>query len=115
MPRLDRSELGITYRQLDHWITRGYLRPENKPGSGTEREFSEREIEVAKLMAALVNAGFRAEKAAKTARYVLAEGIVRLRLADNIVLVLSEPRPERISLEPNGEEGDGDSGVLRFG
>jgi hypothetical protein len=115
VPSLDRNELGITYRQLDHWVTRGYLRPENKPGSGYGREFSESEIEIAKLMAKLVHAGFRAEKAAKTARYVLAEGLTRLRLADDIILVLSEPRPESIRFIPNGEEGDGNSGVLSVG
>jgi DNA-binding transcriptional MerR regulator len=30
-----------TYRQLDHWVRKGYLHPENpEPGSGSVRRFS---------------------------------------------------------------------------
>jgi DNA-binding transcriptional MerR regulator len=102
--QLDRGELGISYRQLDHWCRRGYLKPEANPGSGYGREFSDSEVEVAKLMAQLVHAGFQAGKAAKVARRVKTSGVTRLRIADGVILVLAEPKSQEIRITFSEEE-----------
>ena len=70
------DELGITYRQLDSWVRRGYLRPERKTvrggkyhdGSGAPRRWPATELEVARRMGRLVAAGLRPERAAGFAR-----------------------------------------------
>jgi DNA-binding transcriptional MerR regulator len=60
---------GITYRQLDHWIRRGHLHPDNATaGSGIAREWSNDELAVAVRMARLVKAGLSPEHAARAAR-----------------------------------------------
>lgn len=54
----DLTELGLTYRQLDHWCSKGWLRPDGEGcGSGSRRTFPEREWRCAVLMAVLVRAG----------------------------------------------------------
>lgn len=64
----------ITYRQLDHWITKGYIRPAvASPGSGAPREINAHEVTVLNLMAGLVREGFRPERAAEIAR-TMADG-----------------------------------------
>lgn len=63
--------LGITYRQLDHWIRQGYIGGGN-PGSGHQRELSIEEFAELAAMAALVKAGFTPAVAAQMARGVAA-------------------------------------------
>lgn len=61
---------GATYRQLDHWARVGWLRPLcGSPGSGSRREWPAGEIEVARVMARLVNgAGLPPALAVRVAR-----------------------------------------------
>lgn len=60
---------GLTYRQLDYWCRRGYLRPTlPTPGSGCRRVFSLYEVGVAALMIRLVGAGVTVEGAHRAAR-----------------------------------------------
>jgi hypothetical protein len=76
---------GISYRQLDYWTRRGYLRPgmeRSKFGSGQggrSRVWPPAEVAVACRMARLVAAGLIPEAAAELARapgrHVLAPGI----------------------------------------
>jgi DNA-binding transcriptional MerR regulator len=74
------QQTGITYKQLDAWSHWGYLHPsfvtresEPKPwhggGSGYDRRFDQAEVEVARMMARLVNLGVSAQQAAKVARH----------------------------------------------
>lgn len=69
MPRV-----GATYRQLDYWARKGYLRPsqpgkrEDDYGSGFARRWTDEEIRVAALMARLANAGLPPALAARIAR-----------------------------------------------
>jgi hypothetical protein len=58
---------GATYRQLDHWCTRKYIRPGN-PGTGTSREWPESEIKVAQLMVRMTAAGIPPRLAVRIAR-----------------------------------------------
>lgn len=58
-----------TYRQIDWWIRRGYLLPDNpNPGSGAARIWTNDELGVLRRMALLVKAGLSPEIAAKAAR-----------------------------------------------
>ncbi|MEU1761349.1 MerR family transcriptional regulator [Micromonospora sp. NPDC005652] len=64
---------GITYRVLDHWVKKGYLRPglefPHRPaGKGNRRVWSDEEIRVARDMARLRTAGFTVKRAAAIAR-----------------------------------------------
>lgn len=59
---------GVTYRQLDYWVRRGWLRLPPSLGSGVWRQWPEDEICVAKTMARLVNAGITPAVAARIAR-----------------------------------------------
>lgn len=59
----------MTYRQLDHWCRRGWVRPETaNPGSGKPREFTRSEVRVIKRMALLVARGTAPSVAAGLAR-----------------------------------------------
>lgn len=73
---------GATYRQLDHWCRRGYLKPGRRDygwgtGSGVPRVWPEPEIQVAVTMARLVRAGLTPAAAEKVARgeFDLAPGV----------------------------------------
>lgn len=61
---------GLTYRQLDHWLSRGYVRraPSSKAGSGNERYLTPREARILHVMFELVKDGVNPEQAAKMAR-----------------------------------------------
>lgn len=62
-------DLGATYRQVNYWVMRGYLRPEHEtPGPGEPRRWPAVEREVARRMARLTAAGLPAELAAVFAR-----------------------------------------------
>jgi len=61
-------EIGITYRQCDHWVRLGLLKPLHIGGSGTSREWTRAEIGVARLMGRLVKAGMKPGLAAAIAR-----------------------------------------------
>lgn len=78
------NELGITYRQLDHWSRMGYLQPSRQDhgksrSSGSSRVWTPEELRIARLMGRLVHAGLTPQAAAKAARSGLprqiAEGI----------------------------------------
>lgn len=69
---------GPTYRQLDHWVRRGYLNPGNaNAGTGNSRQWPAGELAVARLMYRLTKAGLTLEAAYRVARYggELAAGI----------------------------------------
>lgn len=60
---------GATYRQVDFWVRRGYLRPDDaQPGSGYARQWSDEELAVGARMARLVAAGLTPAVASKVAR-----------------------------------------------
>lgn len=61
---------GLTYRRLDHWTRKGYLRPRERPRdtSGYVRCWAPGEVPVAAVMMALTAAGFLPDTAAQVAR-----------------------------------------------
>lgn len=67
------SALGITYRQLDHWCRRGYLRPIGEgEGSGSRRAYPPLEVSIGRRIVQLAADGLRLDVAAVRARAELA-------------------------------------------
>lgn len=77
---------GVSYRRMDHWITKGWVRvaTQANPGSGRHRQITEHEVAVARLMAALIRGGVNPETASRLARH-LWEG-EEARLTDALVV-----------------------------
>ena len=61
---------GVTYRQLDHWVAKGYLHPDPRDHavSGVTRTWPDGEVRVASVMGRLVAAGLSPELAHRVAR-----------------------------------------------
>lgn len=84
----------ITYRQLDFWCSKGWLRPDQRGGSGYARTFSGDEARVARTMARLVAAGLKPDAAHRVARG-------EQELAPGIVVLVDPPAPElELDAEP---------------
>ena len=86
----------LSYRQLDYWTRRGYLRPDVPDvGTGYVRTWPREECDVARLMQRLIRAGLSVSKAAKVARAVIyahGDGSVRAKIAPGIwVTIEGEP------------------------
>jgi DNA-binding transcriptional MerR regulator len=79
-------DTGITYRQLDHWVTQGYLFAGGRTGSGNPREWPLAEIEVARRMVRLVRAGLRPDVAAEVAADMANNGSRYVRVTDHVVI-----------------------------
>jgi DNA-binding transcriptional MerR regulator len=83
------TALGVSYRRLDYWTRRGYLKPDgNGLGSGYWRRWPDDELAVAALMARLVGAGLVLDVAAKIARAAIESGQLThyVLLADAVYL-----------------------------
>lgn len=94
---------GITYRQLDYWTRRGYLRPaELNPGCGRDRQYSLSETAVARRMGGLVGAGLTVESAASIARGDRRAVSVLLR---TLAHILDEEQPQRGDVPAETREG----------
>ena len=65
------DQSGASIRQLNHWIKKGWLEPKEYGGSGTQREWSKKELDVANLMARMLRAGLDVKRAAKVARLIV--------------------------------------------
>jgi hypothetical protein len=61
---------GLTYRQVAHWVSKGWLKPQRrwKATGGVPLEFDPEEVMVARMMARLVAAGVGPEAAHRVAR-----------------------------------------------
>jgi hypothetical protein len=64
------QQLGVSYRQVHHWTTRGYIVPEGGtlPQGGVALEFNAKETKILRVMACLVQYGMKPEYAADIAR-----------------------------------------------
>lgn len=82
-------EVGITYRQADHWCRRGWVvAARSRSGSGRPRLLEAAEVVVLRTMARLVHAGLTPETAARLARSKAVHGGLH-RLADGVHIVLT--------------------------
>jgi DNA-binding transcriptional MerR regulator len=78
---------GLTYRRLDYWTRKGFLRPEHAtPGSGIHRVWDDDELAVANRMLRLTNAGIDLNSAAEIAR----GGPGTYDLGPGVAVILSE-------------------------
>jgi DNA-binding transcriptional MerR regulator len=81
---------GITYRQFDHWATKGYLPliedDDTVLGSGHRRQISDDAAEHLAFMAELVRAGVRPNRASDLARKVQEQSSRSWRLGMHFVL-----------------------------
>lgn len=81
--------VGLSYRRLDYWSRRGWLKPANPDcGSGSSRVWPAGEVVVAQVMHLLVSAGVAPGAAARAARNggVLAAGVRVVLDVDGIQL-----------------------------
>lgn len=88
------AHAGITYRQVDHWCSAGYLVPvdyQGNPGSGHNREFTRKEGDKARLMKCLIDIGFRPERAEMIAQLNTYDAQARSIHLGHGVTVLIEP------------------------
>lgn len=82
------AQAGITYRQLDHWLTTGYIHADDQhPGSGQCRDITPTEADVITVMGRLVAAGIPPATAAPLARQLATGGTATL---GNIHLTIKE-------------------------
>lgn len=92
------AHAGISYRQLDHWCSKGYIVPVNyqgNPGSGHQREFTRQEGNKAKLMACLIKVGFRVEFAEMIAQINTYDSQAKTIHLGHGVTILLEPHHHR--------------------
>jgi hypothetical protein len=70
----------LTYRQLDYWLGREYLRTagEPHPGSGIQRSLTTKEVKVLEAMLSLTAVGVQPARASEIARQLVAGKEVRL-------------------------------------
>jgi len=84
---------GITYRQLDHWTSSGYLNADNnRPGNGHHRRYPDTEHRIADLMARLVTIGMAPAQAAVIGRASVERGVSALDLPGDIRIVFKKPK-----------------------
>lgn len=87
------AEIGITYRQIDYWARQGYLKPQRRlnlsgrgPRSGVSRVWPAAEMEIARRMVRLIQAGLGVAHAAAFARESWPKG----EIAPGIMLEVAE-------------------------
>lgn len=72
----DMLTTGATYRQIDHWVRRGYLSVTLRDlGTGYHRQWTKRDQKIVRHMAALIGAGVTPETASDWAHLSVDEGI----------------------------------------
>lgn len=81
--------LPTTYRQVDHWIRKGWVKGD-APGSGVKRHIAREELRVLQAMARLVDAGLMANSAAVIARTAVENGASIIHVTDYVSVVLGE-------------------------
>ncbi|MFN2608468.1 MAG: MerR family transcriptional regulator [Acidimicrobiales bacterium] len=89
------SIVGITYRQLDYWARTNLIRPSiaDARGSGTQREYSYRDLVELKVIKSLLDAGMALQKARRAIEYLrtnlgadIASASLVLNGADSVLL-----------------------------
>ena len=68
----------VTYRQFDHWCTKGYINGGKEVGTGNYRRLDDHELRVLREMGKLVESGLTPLLASAVARDLLEHGYSRL-------------------------------------
>lgn len=78
---------GASYRQIDYWAQRGYLKPvQEKQGSGNNRSWPASECDVARIMMKLLGVGVELARAAQYARRAVETEASEIDLGNGLVL-----------------------------
>jgi DNA-binding transcriptional MerR regulator len=97
------EQAGVTYRQLDHWVSRGWLHPESVgTGTGHERHWPPREVRQAQDMGRLVQFGIPPELAHRIARAGQALAMEAVLIQVRTVEAHRERHPSRTGQVPGG-------------
>lgn len=77
------EHVGITYRQFDYWVRRGYIKAARVQGRRTEgtgnyRIFGPDEVRFTEHVAALVHQGMNPKRASQITEKLLTDGFVDL-------------------------------------
>lgn len=88
------TRYGLSKKQRDYWIMRGWLKVPLDPRTG-RRAWTATEIRVALVMARLTGAGLDLATAARVARSTVVRGRPQHRLAGGLVLTVTEPASDR--------------------
>jgi hypothetical protein len=104
------AEVGVTYRQLNYWVNRGWLRPvQAARSSGVPRRWPLLELEIAKRIERLAAAGVAVDRAAVFARESwpageIAPGI-RIEISDAPFIGESVSDSAAVATIPGGRGG----------
>lgn len=79
---------GLSYRRLERWAAKGWLRPLRTGGTGNGRVWPESELRIADLMRRLTQAGFTAKAAAAAARVCIEGDRLLIRIGPGAVLAI---------------------------
>lgn len=94
------TRAGITYRQADHWRSRGWVKASIE-GSGFISEISTTEARILTRMATLVTAGMKPQAAARIARATVEQGVRAADLPGGLRLIFDaqepQPMPQKVS------------------
>lgn len=83
---------GASYRQIDYWAQRGYLKPvQEKQGSGNNRSWPASEREIARIMMKLLGVGVELARAAQYARRAVETGAPEIDLGNGLMLTIATP------------------------
>jgi hypothetical protein len=94
---------GITERQINYWVTKGYLRPSGGGGAGYPWEWPRTEVAIALSMKRLTEVGFTPATAADIARNAeTVRHIGRLSAADPVPVDLGNGL--ELTINPIGKE-----------
>lgn len=92
---------GISYRQLDYWVNKGWVEPRyrhrngdpaDRGKSGYVRDFTDHEAQVIVHMGRLTAAGVRPDAAAKAARSMVNAGLEQAVLGRGVIVALDGER-----------------------
>lgn len=85
---------GATARQLTKWVEKGWLDGGGvSTGTGHSREWTQRDLDTARLMMRFMRSGFRLEGAYKLAKAIVGKQIadgVRIRIGENMWVIVKE-------------------------
>lgn len=71
------DETGVTYRQANHWISKGYITEIPSAGSGYPLTLNGKQSDIFRAMAAFVKAGIKPEVASEHAIDFINSGVLR--------------------------------------
>jgi hypothetical protein len=93
---------GITYRQLDHWLRRGYVDCDRADlgvpvGTGNPRRYTPEQTHRIRLVASLVHAGLSVPRAADLInRHLSGHDTFTAPLAPGVAVVVNLPGPRAV-------------------